>query len=393
VQRDYSPAKVETGVAREALVGMAEMMSAIPAGFTPHPKAAALLQRRRDAVTKGEGIDWGTGECLAFAVLLREGHSIRLSGQDVRRGTFSSRHSVLIDMVNEGTWSPLSAVAARGAKFMAFDSMLSENAVLGFEYGYSLETPAGLTIWEAQYGDFANGAQVIIDQFIASGETKWDRVSGLVMLLPHGYEGQGAEHSSARIERFLELCADANLQIVYPSTPAQYFHLLRRQLRQPFRKPLIVFTPKSLLRHPLCVSRLEEFTEGWFREVIPGPASPDHVTTVLFCAGKIFYELLERKNRDGREDVALVRIEQLYPLRTDLLREVLAPFRGAVTFRWVQEEPRNMGGWGFIRSHLADIVGTEPAYIGRPEAAAPAVGSHREHKLEQERVIAEAFQK
>ncbi|GFE57601.1 2-oxoglutarate dehydrogenase E1 component [Geobacter sp. AOG1] len=392
VQREYSPAKVETGVARDALVAVAEVMSAIPAGFTPHPKVATLLQRRRDAVTKGEGIDWGTGESLAFASLLREGHSIRLSGQDVRRGTFSSRHGVLIDMGSEDTWIPLSAVATQGAAFMAFDSMLSENAVLGFEYGYSLETPAGLTIWEAQYGDFANGAQVIIDQFISSGETKWDRVSGLVMLLPHGYEGQGAEHSSARIERFLQLCADANLQVAYPSTPAQYFHLLRRQVWQPFRKPLIVFTPKSLLRHPLCVSRLEELSEGWFREVIPGSDSPDHVTTVLFCTGKIYFELLERKNRDGREDVALVRIEQLYPLRTDLVREALAPFRGAVTFRWVQEEPRNMGAWGFVRPHLADILGAEPAYIGRPDAAAPAVGSHREHKVEQERVMAAAFQ-
>ncbi|MBT0653249.1 2-oxoglutarate dehydrogenase E1 component [Geomobilimonas luticola] len=392
VQRAYSPAKVATGVAREALVEVAEVMSAIPAGFTPHAKVAALLKRRRDTVTNGEGIDWGTGESLAFASLLREGHSIRLSGQDVRRGTFSSRHSVLIDMGSEDTWIPLSAAATQGAKFMAFDSMLSENAVLGFEYGYSLETPAGLTIWEAQYGDFANGAQVIIDQFIASGETKWDRVSGLVMLLPHGYEGQGAEHSSARIERFLQLCGGANLQVAYPSTPAQYFHLLRRQLLQPFRKPLVVFTPKSLLRHPLCVSRLEEFTEGWFREVIPGPAPPDRVTTVLFCAGKIYYELLERKKSDGREDVALVRIEQLYPLRTDLLRESLASFHGAAGFRWVQEEPRNMGAWQFIRSSLADITGTEPMYIGRPEAAAPAVGSHRQHMEEQERLISAAFQ-
>ena len=392
VQREYSPAKVETGVVREALVGMAEIMSAIPAGFSPHPKVAALLQRRRDAVTKGEGIDWGTGESLAFAALLREGHSIRLSGQDVRRGTFSSRHSVLIDMGSEEPWVPLSAVANQGAEFMAFDSMLSENAVLGFEYGYSLETPASLTIWEAQYGDFANGAQVIIDQFIASGETKWDRVSGLVMLLPHGYEGQGAEHSSARIERFLQLCADANLQVAYPSTPAQYFHLLRRQLLQPFRKPLIVFTPKSLLRHKLCVSLLDEFTEGWFREIISDPDSPEKVSTVLFCAGKIYYELLERKTRDARDDVALVRIEQLYPLRTDLIREAMVLFRGRAGFRWVQEEPRNMGAWGFIRPHLAEILGTEPAYIGRPGAAAPAAGSHREHKVEQERVIAAAFQ-
>ncbi|RII29025.1 MAG: 2-oxoglutarate dehydrogenase E1 component [Geobacter sp.] len=392
IQREYTPAKVETGVVRKTLVDMMELMTAIPAGFTPHPKVASLLQRRRDAVTNGEGIDWGTGESLAFASLLREGHSTRLSGQDVRRGTFSSRHSALIDMGSEDSWIPFSAVAAQEAEFMAFDSMLSENAVLGFEYGYSLETPAGLTIWEAQYGDFANGAQVIIDQFIASGETKWDRVSGLVMLLPHGYEGQGAEHSSARIERFLQLCGEVNLQVAYPSTPAQYFHLLRRQILQPFRKPLIVFTPKSLLRHKLCVSLLDEFTEGWFREIISGPDPPDKVSTVLLCTGKIYFELLEWKTRDGRDDVALVRIEQLYPLRTDLIREALAPYRETAGFRWVQEEPRNMGAWGFIRSHLSDILGVEPAYIGRPEAAAPAVGSHREHMVEQERVIATAFQ-
>ncbi len=392
VQREYTPAKVETGVVRETLVDMMNLMTAIPAGFTPHPKVAALLQRRRDAVTDGEGIDWGTGESLAFASLLREGHSVRLSGQDVRRGTFSSRHSALIDMGSEESWIPLSAVAAQGAEFMAFDSMLSENAVLGFEYGYSLETPAGLTIWEAQYGDFANGAQVIIDQFIASGESKWDRVSGLVMLLPHGHEGQGAEHSSARIERFLQLCGEANLQVAYPSTPAQYFHLLRRQVLQPFRKPLIVFTPKSLLRHKLCVSSLADFTEGWFHEVIPGSAPPDKVSTVLLCTGKIYFELQERKTRDGRDDVTLVRIEQLYPLRTDLIREALVPFRGRAGFRWVQEEPCNMGAWGFIRPHLAEILGAEPTYIGRPDAAAPAVGSHREHMVEQERVIAAAFQ-
>jgi len=391
IQREYTPFKVETGVAREALLSLAGTLAAIPAGFTPHPKLATLMQKRREAVTKGEGIDWGNAESLAFATLLQEGASVRLSGQDVRRGTFSQRHCTLFDFYNEARFVPLSAVAGDKASFYAYDSMLSENAVLGFEYGYSVESPLTLTIWEAQYGDFANGAQVIIDQFVASGETKWDRVSGLVMLLPHGYEGQGAEHSSARIERFLQLCGVNNMQVAYPSTPAQFFHLLRRQVKQSFRKPLIVFTPKSLLRHPLCTSKLDEFTGGWFREILPAGNNPDKVREVLICSGKIFYELLERKEREQRDDVALVRIEQLYPLRVDLLGEALHRYKNAAGFRWVQEEPRNMGAWSFIRAHLAEILGREAEYVGRAEEAAPAVGSHREHKLEQERVIEEAF--
>ena len=390
VQREYSPFKVETGVGRETLLSLAEALTALPGGFTPHPKLAVLLQKRREAVAKGEGIDWGNAESLAFATLLREGTSVRLSGQDVRRGTFSQRHCTLFDFHSEARFVPLSAVG-ENASFHAYDSMLSENAVLGFEYGYSVESPLTLTIWEAQYGDFANGAQVVIDQFVASGETKWDRVSGLVMLLPHGYEGQGAEHSSARIERFLQLCGFNNIQVAYPSTPAQYFHLLRRQMKQPFRKPLIVFTPKSLLRHPLCMSKGDEFTTGWFREVLHNGDNPDKVRQVLVCSGKIFYELLERKERENREDVALVRIEQLYPLRGDLLGEALRRYKNAAGYRWVQEEPRNMGAWSFIRPYLEEILGKKVAYAGRGEVAAPAVGSHREHKLEQERLIEEAF--
>ena len=390
IQREYTPLKVETGVARETLLALNKTLATLPAGFTPHPKLATLLEKRREAVARGDGIDWGNGEALAFATLLDEGTSVRLSGQDVRRGTYSQRHCTLFDFRSEAHHVPLQAVAGEKASFYAYDSMLSENALLGFEYGYSVESPGTLTIWEAQYGDFANGAQVIIDQFVASGETKWDRVSGLVMLLPHGYEGQGAEHSSARIERFLQLCGVNNMQVTYPSTPAQFFHLLRRQMKQPFRKPLVVFTPKSLLRHPRCVSRLEEFSDGWFREIIPAADKPDKVRQVILCSGKIYFELLERKERDQRDDVALIRVEQLYPLRTDLLREVLLPYKKA-GYRWVQEEPRNMGAWSFIRPHLAEILGREASYVGRDEEAAPAVGSHRQHKLEQERVVADAF--
>ena len=350
-----------------------------------------MIEGRRRDVQEHRPINWGLAELLAFGSLLLEGYPVRLSGQDSRRGTFSQRHAVLYDYRDERPYIPLQHLANDQARFSVFDSLLSEAAVLGFEYGYSVESPLTLTIWEAQYGDFANGAQVVIDQFVASGETKWDRVSGLVMLLPHGYEGQGAEHSSARIERFLQLCGFNNIQVAYPSTPAQYFHLLRRQMKQSFRKPLIVFTPKSLLRHPLCMSKGDEFTTGWFREVLHNGDNPDKVRQVLVCSGKIFYELLERKERENREDVALVRIEQLYPLRGDLLGEALRRYKNAAGYRWVQEEPRNMGAWSFIRPYLEEILGKKVAYAGRGEVAAPAVGSHREYKLEQERLIEEAF--
>jgi 2-oxoglutarate dehydrogenase E1 component len=390
-QREYSPTKIETGVPEQRVRRLAEAIAVIPSDFTPHRKIVSLLKKRNEAVETGENIDWANAETLAFASLLDDGVSIRLSGEDSRRGTFNQRHSVLIDVHTEKTFIPLSSVSKQGCCFYPYDSMLSEAGVLSFEYGYSQESPDMLTIWEAQYGDFANGAQVVIDQFIASGETKWSRGSGLVMLLPHGYEGQGAEHSSARIERYLQLCAGNNMQVVYPSTPAQYFHLLRRQVKQAFRIPLVVFTPKSLLRHPLCVSRLDEFTGGWFMEILPGAEQSEKITAVLICSGKIFYELLERKDRDGRQDIAIIRVEQFYPLRADLLREELFRYRSADSFTWVQEEPRNMGAWNFIRLHLAEILGKDPKYIGRKENASPAVGSHRQHKDEQQKIIDEVF--
>ena len=391
IQREFSPEAVETAVAGDVLRELGRLMTELPEKFSPHPKIATLLARRRESVEQGEGIDWGTGEALAFATLLREGTPVRLSGQDSRRGTFNHRHAFVYDQESGTPFAPLSQVCREPRMFRACDSMLSENAVLAFEYGFSLASPSILTLWEAQFGDFANGAQVVIDQFIASGETKWDRDSGLVMLLPHGYEGQGAEHSSARIERYLQLCADNNLQVCYPTTPAQLFHLLRRQMKQPFRKPLIVFTPKSLLRHPRCVSSLGEFSDGGFREFLPDREELEKKRAVLLCSGKIYYELLEHREGEGKNDTAIIRIEQLYPFRRDLLADLLAPSAEGADVVWVQEEPANMGGWSFLRPLLAEVLGREPRYAGRPAAAAPAVGSHRQHQVEQERLIAEAF--
>jgi len=388
----YRTDSVDTGVAHEILLLLARRLAELPPGFTPHVKIHAQVQKRFEAVLKDNGIDWGNAEALAYASLLDEGVSVRISGQDSRRGTFSHRHCVLHDMDNDSTYIPLTAVVKNGAVFQAWDSPLSELGVLGFEYGYSLETPLGLTIWEAQFGDFANSAQVVIDQFIASGETKWNRASGLVLLLPHGYEGQGAEHSSARIERFLQLCAANNLVIVNPTTPAQMFHLLRRQVKQSFRKPLIVFTPKSLLRHPSCVSTVAEICSGTFHEVLSDVIDPDMVRRVVICSGKIYYDLIEEREKCGRLDTALVRIEQLYPFRNDLMKQALSHFSDEVSYVWVQEEPENMGAWGHIRPTLEKITGPLQ-FVGRPADASPAVGSHHLHLRQQAEIVSGAFSK
>ncbi len=391
VGREFVITAVNTAVAATKLQQMMGRMAALPAGFTPHPKIAQLYRKRLDSVTSGKGIDWGGAEALAFASLLAEGVPVRLSGQDTRRGTFNHRHAVLHDINNGTTHTPLELLAGGKARFQIYDSMLSENAVLGFEYGYSVATPEGLTIWEAQFGDFANGAQVIIDQFIASGESKWGRASGIVLLLPHGYEGNGAEHSSARIERYLQLCAENNLQVVYPSTPSQLFHLLRRQVMHPFRKPLIVFTPKSMLRHPLCVSALTDFSASGFMEVLTDSNDPAAVATLLLCSGKLYFELLTQRDKSNRNDVAIIRIEQLYPFRDDLLKNVIASYPAVKRWCWVQEEPANMGAWPFLQSRLAQLLGEAPQYVGRAAAAAPATGSHRRHAEEQEMIISAAF--
>ncbi|WP_432821340.1 2-oxoglutarate dehydrogenase E1 component [Trichloromonas sp.] len=387
IDRDTSDEPVDTAVAKKTLIELGRLVTALPQGFTPHPKIAKLMENRRQAIESGDGIDWGGGEALAFASLLHDGVSIRLSGQDCRRGTFNHRHAALIDSATGKPAFPLADAARGEARLHIYNSLLSEAAVLGFDYGYSLETPDGLTLWEAQFGDFANGAQVIIDQFIASSGAKWDRASGLVMLLPHGFEGQGPEHSSARIERYLQLCAHRNLIVVNPSTPAQLFHLLRRQVRQAFRRPLIVFTPKGLLRHPLCRSRLDDFAKGRFEEVLTTHEAPKKVRRVLLCSGRIYYDLRERLEEKPQNEIALVRIEQLYPLAAAKLAAILKPWAKAETFAWVQEEPQNGGAWNHLRPQLSNILGREPEYIGRDEAASPAVGSHKTHQHEQQAIL------
>jgi 2-oxoglutarate dehydrogenase E1 component len=391
IQRGITSASPETAVEEARLRELGERLAYIPPGFNAHPKVTRLLEKRREAISSGENLDWATGEALAFATLLVEEVPVRLSGQDCRRGTFNQRHAMLVDQKNGQRYAPLAFLAPNQAPVQIFDSMLSEAAVLGFEYGHSLEMPEGLTIWEAQFGDFANGAQVIIDQFIASGHAKWDRASGITLFLPHGYEGQGPEHSSARIERYLTLCADNNLQVAYPSTPAQFFHLLRRQARLPYRRPLIVFTPKSLLRLPACTSTLAAFATGRFTPLLADPEPQAQVQTLLLCTGKIYYELAERRQLDHLQGVALWRLEQLYPLQLDALAEAYRDWPELTRIAWVQEEPENMGAWPFLRPHLTGLFGREPEYIGRPAAAATAVGSHRRHGKEQEKIIDAAF--
>ena len=392
ISRNFSFDLVETGVDKGTIHELSEQLVALPSHFSAHRKIKTLLKKRHDAITKDSGMDWGTAETLAFASLVKEGTTIRLSGQDSRRGTFNHRHATLYDTKNPINHTPLAEIAkASGCRFDAYNSLLSEAAVLGFDYGYSVETPDDLTIWEAQFGDFANGAQVIIDQFIASSLSKWDRPTGITLFLPHGYEGQGPEHSSARIERFLQLCADNNMILANPSTPAQFFHLLRRQVRHRYRRPLVIFTPKALLRHPDCVSHLKDLEKGHFREIMADPLNVKKCRRVLLCSGKIFYELALRRKEEGHDDVAIVRIEQLYPLHKELLRETLGSYPEQAEYYWVQEEIANGGGWHHLRPRLRHLIGKEPIYVGRKASASTAVGSHRIHKEEQEQILTNAF--
>ena len=385
-----------TGVPLERLTWIAERLASVPAGFEVHRKLRPMVERRAKAIAEDLPVDWALGEALAFSSLLLEGTAVRLSGQDSSRGTFSHRHAVLVDQVSGEEYAPLAHLSATQARFEVYDSLLSEAAVLGFEYGYSLSDPTTLTLWEAQFGDFVNGAQVIIDQFITSAHVKWGRMSGLVMLLPHGYEGQGPEHSSARVERFLQICSEDGLQVVNCTTPAQYFHVLRRQMRREYRAPLVVLTPKSLLRAPAAVSRVEHFTEGSFRPVLDDPvkrSAPEAVERVLLCSGKVYYELLERREALGAEGVAVVRVEQLYPWAGERLREVLHTYSRADSVIWVQEEPSNMGAWSFVRQRVQDLLAPSQklGYAGRPRAASPAVGSRRLHLEEQDRLLTTAY--
>jgi 2-oxoglutarate dehydrogenase E1 component len=387
-----------TGVPIERLAQIAERLGVAPPGFEVHPKLQRLLDRRRKAVAEGGALDWAMAEALAFGSLLVEGTPVRLSGQDSSRGTFNQRHAILVDQRTGDEYAPLDHLAETQARFEVYDSQLSEAAVLGFEYGYSVADPTTLTLWEAQFGDFANGAQVIIDQFIAAAHAKWQRMSGLVLLLPHGYEGQGPEHSSARVERFLQLCAEDNLQVANCSTPAQYFHLLRRQMRRRFRAPLVVFTPKSLLRDPRASSSAESLTDGRFREVLAdaGAPEPGAVRRVLLCTGKVYYDLAARQQERlaaGAGDVAIVRVEQLYPWPEQALAQALERHPRAERVFWVQEEPANMGAWTFVRERIQERLppGTTLGYAGRPASASPAVGSGRCHRREQAALVDAAF--
>jgi 2-oxoglutarate dehydrogenase E1 component len=379
----YSHDPVETAVSEERLSGLAEKLNTLSSDFTPHNKVKMLLRRRMQSVEKGEGLDWGNAEALAFASLLTDGIPIRLSGQDCQRGTFSHRHSVLFDRKTGRSLVPLNALSDGQAEYHVYNSLLAEAGVLGFEYGYALSRPQGLTLWEAQFGDFVNNAQGIIDLFIASGETKWQCLCGLCLLLPHGWEGLGPEHSSARLERFLQLCAADNMQVCNLTTPAQYFHLLRRQANATYRKPLVLMTPKSLLRHPQAVSTLSDLSDGTFLPVLDDPQKPANATKVLLCSGKIYYQLAQRCRETHCKDIALVRLEQLYPFPKEALLDVLVKYDKAESVFWVQEEPENMGGWQFLRPRLEEVVGGKVNYIGRPAAASPATGFPNIYKQKQ----------
>jgi 2-oxoglutarate dehydrogenase E1 component len=391
LSRSYSHAHVETGVKEETLVRIAQAMTTVPAGFTVHPKMVRLLENRANQVKERKPIDWALAEGLAFGSLLLEGHSVRLSGQDSRRGTFSQRHAVLYDYHAGEAYLPLKALAPAPEMFSVWDSLLSETAVLGFEFGYALDLPNALVLWEAQFGDFVNGAQVIIDQFIACSGTKWQRDCGLVLLLPHGYEGQGPEHSSARLERFLQLCGEENMQVCNPTTPAQYFHVLRRQLKRKFRKPLVLMTPKSLLRHKACVSPLAAFMSGSFEEVIDDRnAEAAQVKRVLLCSGKVYYDLIDKQEKQQNKEIAIVRLEQLYPFPAQMLERTLNRYRKAKEWVWVQEESLNMGGWSFVEPRFR-ALGYALKYVGRDTSASPATGSHFIHVREQQELVEAAF--
>ncbi|GIV23182.1 MAG: 2-oxoglutarate dehydrogenase E1 component [Bacteroidia bacterium] len=382
----------ETRVRKEILSFIAQQVMHFPEGFRPHPTVKKVYESRLEAVQKGTGLDWGTVEMLAYGSLLLENNPIRLTGQDVERGTFSHRHAVLVDQETEATFVPLNHLSHRQAPFYIYNSPLSEYAVLGFEYGYALASPHTLVIWEAQFGDFANGAQIIIDQYLSAAKSKWGRLNGITLYLPHGYEGQGPEHSSARPERFLILAAQNNMYICNFTHPANLFHALRRQLRSSTRRPLIIFTPKSLLRHPECVATLSDLTEGRFRPVLPDPeVSPDQARRLLLCTGKIFYDLLQARREHQKNDTAILRIEQLYPFPEEEIRQALAEHPHVEELYWVQEEPANMGYWTFILRKFTEHGLPLPKLISRREASSPATGSYSQHLRQQNYILRRAL--
>ncbi|MGC9450824.1 MAG: 2-oxoglutarate dehydrogenase E1 component [Oceanipulchritudo sp.] len=391
-QPGYAFKDIQTAVPREKLETVAKALTRVPEDFNLNPKIRRQLKGKLENFRNDEGIDWAFAEALAWGTLMLEGYHVRLSGQDSVRGTFSQRHAIFFDAKTREKYVPLMEMEGRKGTLCVHNSLLSEAAVLGFDYGYSLDFPDMLCMWEAQFGDFVNGAQVIIDQFIASSESKWQRVSGLVMLLPHGYEGQGPEHSSARLERFLQLCAEDNIQVANISTPAQFFHVLRRQMHRTFRKPLVIMSPKSLLRHKEAVSPIRDFTDKCFHSILPDE-NPDIKTAsrVILCSGKIYYELLAHRRENEKNDTAIVRIEQFYPFNRDLLAGILKPYGKFKTLVWCQEEPENMGAWRFLLPCLEEATGRKPVYAGRDAAASPAVGSLAAHKIEQKQLIEDAF--
>ncbi len=381
----------ETGASKADIGKVLQKISEVPEGKKFFKKIQKLLEDRRKAVFEDDKFDWGTAELLAYGTLLLEGYNVRMSGQDVERGTFSHRHAVIKIEDTEDEYVPLQNLDGKQGKFDIYNSLLSEYGVLGFDYGYAFAAPNTLTLWEAQFGDFNNGAQIIIDQFITAAEDKWWAMNGLVMLLPHGYEGQGAEHSSGRLERYLTLCAENNIQVVNCTTPANYFHVLRRQMKRDFRKPLVVFTPKSLLRHPKCVSTQAELEKGAFAEVIDDTtANVDKVERILFCSGKLYYELLDYKEKNGADDVAIVRIEQLYPLPLHRLETVVNKYKNHKKLVWVQEEPENMGAWGYLLRRFRNL---NLEVVARHSSGSPATGSSKRHAVEQRNLIERAFDK
>ncbi len=399
-QPDYSHEPAATGVDAEILRTIGRRLSEVPGTVKVNQKLESrFLKPRREAIQSGQGINWAFGEALAFGSLIREGIAVRLSGQDCRRGTFSHRHAVLYDPETRQRYTPLNHLeSGQKAKLWVYNSHLSEFAVLGFEYGYSLDASDALVLWEAQFGDFANGAQVIIDQFISSAESKWGRASHLVMLLPHGYEGQGPEHSSARLERFLQLCAGCNMQVCNLTTPAQYFHVLRRQMKRDFVKPLVIMTPKSLLTHHSCVSRIEDFAEGThFEEVLDdtaderGPA--ERISRLVFCSGKVYYDLLDYRRKHEIGNAAIIRLEQIYPFHHNKVTEIAARYPNATKWVWCQEEPLNMGAWTYVGPRLQKLTERRVRYAGRDTASSPSSGSKAIHKNEQYRLLEEAFSK
>ncbi len=391
-QPPYNFKGFDTRVSRETLHHIVKEHTRFPEGFNVNRKIMRQVNAKLKAFEEDRGIDWGMGEALAFGTLLMEGTPVRISGQDSKRGTFSHRHAVVYDTETRERYTNLLNLSENQAQFCVHNSLLSEAAVLGFDYGYSLDYPQMLCIWEAQFGDFVNGGQVIIDQFITSSESKWGRLSGLVMLLPHGYEGQGPEHSSARLERFLQACAENNIQVCNLTTPAQLFHVLRRQMKREFKKPLIIMSPKSLLRHKDCVSKVADFTDNEFWSILDDEKiTKKNVKRVVLCSGKVYYDLKAFREEKKIKDAALVRIEQFYPLNTELLKKVVGKYPDEAELVWCQEEPKNMGGWSFMMPRLFEALEKMPRYAGRRSAASPAVGSLAVHKREQQKLVEEAF--